>query len=382
MREIYLDNAATTKTAMAVVRVMNFYATHAYANPSSKHSLGKHASEALLQARTTIAKKMGASPSEIVFTSGGTEANNLALQGTAHAHGKGHIITSAIEHPSVLETCKHLEKAGFSVTYLPVSKEGLISVAAFKKTIQKDTFLVSIMHVNNELGTIQPIEAIAQHCKKNGILFHTDAVQAFCKVPFSLQKTPADLISFSAHKIHGPKGVGALFVRKGTSPSPLLFGGMQEQGLRAGTQNLPGSIGFAEAVPLWNAQGLLHIKRLQSFFLRELRKLPGVHINGSITHRVCTNIHCSFDSIYAEDLLMHLERDKIFASTGAACNALARKPSHVLKAIGLSDEEIRSSVRFSLSINTTKQELVFVLKKLRSLLHSLRAVSAYYSQTI
>jgi cysteine desulfurase len=376
MKEIYLDNAATTKVSDEVVRAMQPYYTDIYANSSSKHAIGVKAREAVEKARKIIADKMGAKPSEIIFTSGGTESNNLALKGLFYANypAKNHIVTTKIEHDSVLNICRWLEKQGAKVTYLKVDKEGFISLADLDKAITTKTFLVSVIHGNNEIGTIQNIEAIGKLCKEKGVLFHTDACQSFTKVPISVNKMNVDLITLNAHKIHGPKGVGALYVREGIKISPLLHGGGQEKGLRSGTENVPSVVGFAKAVELCKDSDIKKMIMLRNKLIKGLLDIPDVQLNGSINNRLCNNINVSFKGIDGETLLAYLERYGIYCSAGSACMSNTSEKSHVLKAIGLTEKEIESSLRISLSRYNTQKEIDFFVGKVKEIVKKLRNI--------
>ncbi|MFA5406348.1 MAG: cysteine desulfurase family protein [Candidatus Nanoarchaeia archaeon] len=369
-KKIYFDNGATTMTDPLVVKAMTPYFTIDYGNPSSLHSFGTKAREAVELSRKVIATKINAKPQEIIFTSGGTESDNLAIKGIAGLKGKGHIITSNIEHPAVLNTCKKLETKGFKVTYLKVDNEGLINPIEVEKAIRPDTILVTIMHANNEIGTIQPIKEIHQICLKNKIPFHTDAVQSFTKTPLSACN--ADLISLSAHKIHGPKGVGALFVREGLKLERQNDGGSHEQGFRAGTENTPSIVGFAKAVELTNNEGLTE---LRDYIINELLNIPNSILNGSKNKRLCNNINITFKGVEGESLLLHLDAKGIAVSTGSACSSHSLKPSHVLTAIGLKPEESHGSIRITISRFTTKEEIDYLIKSLKEIVKNLREMS-------
>ena len=365
---IYFDNAATTRLDPLVLKAMLPYFTETYGNPSSIHSPGKKAREAVENARKVIADKLNALPSEIIFTSGGSESDNLAIKGVAEAKGKGHIITSSIEHPAVLNTCRHLEKLGYDITYLPVDKEGFVRAEDLKNTLRKDTILVSIMHANNEIGTIQPVKEIARICHKEGVIFHTDAVQSFTKVPIE----GPDLISLSSHKIHGPKGVGALYVRKGTPIARQIDGGGQEFGLRAGTENVPGIVGFAEAVRLSTPESIKKMTELRDYIIDNLLTIPHSRLNGSRTKRLCNNISISFKGVEGESLLLYLNEEGIAVSTGSACSSKSLKPSHVLTAIGLRPEESRGTIRISLSRFNTKEEADILISAVKKIVNKMR----------
>ncbi|PIN75238.1 cysteine desulfurase NifS [Candidatus Woesearchaeota archaeon CG10_big_fil_rev_8_21_14_0_10_37_12] len=361
--QVYLDNGATTKTAPEVAKAIQPYLTEQYGNPESIHALGRKAQEALEQARKQIASKLNFQPHELIFTSSGTEANNLALFGVAHAMKKqgNHIIVSNIEHSSILEACKRLEKEGFEVTYLLVNKEGLVDIKKLEHAITPKTIIVSIMHANNEIGVIQPINEIYSICKKKKIFFHTDAAQSFCKT-----KTPeADLISISAHKIHGPKGIAALAVKENVPIQPQILGGMQEQNKRAGTHNVPGIIGFAKATTLITEKDIQHMTELKNYFIQQLLTIST--LNGS-KNRLCNNINLTFPGQEADSLLLKLDEQGIACSAGSACNTKKATPSHVLKALGLPKDKLNSTLRFTLSKYTTKTEIEYTLKRIKELL--------------
>jgi cysteine desulfurase len=374
---IYLDNAATTKADNEVVKAMLPFLTDKYGNASSMHSFGQEANAALEASRKIIAHSINASPEEIIFTSGGTESENLALRGTAYANkDKGnHIITSRIEHPAVLNTCKALEKEGFKVTYLDVDKFGLIDPKELEKVITKNTIIVSIMHANNEIGTIQDIDAIGSLCKKKGVYFHTDAVQSYTKVPINTKKTAVDLISMSSHKLHGPKGVGALYVRKGTRIVPIATGGAHERKLRPGTENVSGIVGFAKAVDIVKEDDNKRMLKLRDRLIKELLKIPHTNLNGHPSLRLCNNVSVSFHFIEGESLLMHLDAKGIAVSTGSACSSHELKASHVLLAIGLKHEIAHGTIRFSLSKYNTEKEIDHTIKSVKEVVKELRKIS-------
>jgi len=377
----YLDNGATTRVDPRVLEAMRPYFLEKYGNPSSLHEYGREASEALEAARAKIAGFLNASPNEIIFCASGSESDNLAIQGIAFANkSKGkHLITSSIEHPAVLNAFKFLEKNGFEVTILPVDSHAVISPDAVAQAIRKDTILVSVMHANNEVGTIQNIQEISEICKERGVLFHTDAVQSFTKTPIDLKKTPADLVSISAHKIHGPKGVAALYAREGTRLQPLVYGGGQEHGLRAGTENVPGAVGFAKAVELAFAEAgeaAPRMTRLRDELIsRVLESVPDSFLNGHPQRRLCNNAHFRFDFIEGESLLMRLDALGIAGSTGSACSSKSLAPSHVLLAMGLTHIQAHGSLRLTLSRFTTREEIDYVVEKLPGVVEELREIS-------
>ena len=375
-KPIYLDYAAATPLDPVVLKAMQPYFSKIYANPSSIHDAGKKAKEAVDQARITIAKLIGLQPKEIIFTSGGTESVNLALQGIARQKGKGHIITSQIEHEAVLETCQYLEQHGFTVTYLPVDQEGIISVPALEKSIRKDTILISIIYANNEIGTIQPISAIRKIAQTSNIPFHTDACQAAGALDLNMQHLGVDLLSLNASKMYGPKGIGLLSVRSGIQLTPLIFGGGQEFNLRSGTENVPAIVGFAKALELAVKQQKKENERLislQNYFIQEIQKrISNTTLNGHPTERLPNNVNILFKGVDNETLLHYLNQQEIYASSGSACTAQEMQPSHVLKAIGMSEKDALSSIRFTLGKYTTEKELQYVLQVLAEIVSSLR----------
>ncbi len=381
-KTIYLDNAATTKTDPAVVEAMIPYFTETYAVASSQfsHTPGILAREALDRAREIIGRKLNASPEEIVFTSGGTEANNLALKGTAFAHRskKNHIICSKIEHNSVLHSCRWLGKEGFDVTYIDVDKEGFVDIDQLRKTITNRTFLVSIQHGNQEVGTIQPVEEIGKICKERGILFHTDAALSFTQLDIDVNQINADLVTLSAHKIHGPKGIGALYVRKGTPLKKLIHGGYHEFDLRAGTENVAGAVGFGRAVELFKPEQVSFIKSLQKILLEKLTKeIDGVEINGpeNLEKRLPSNVNVSFSRIEGESVVLHLDMKGIAVITGSACFSRSLEPSYVMMAMGFSHERAHGSIRFTFSRFNKLEEVDHVVESCKEVVESLRKIS-------
>lgn len=379
MKRIYFDNAATTAVDKEVLNAIQPYFSEKYGNASSLHSFGTDAKDALEESREKIAKLLSVKSNEIIFTSGGTESDNMALKRIACNSDKGnHIITSKIEHPAILETCKLLEKMGFKISYLNVNRDGIVNVDELKKSITKDTILVSVMHVNNEIGTIQPIEEIGKICKEKEIYFHTDAVQSFGKIKLNLENV--DLASLSAHKIYGPKGVGALYVKEGTKIKALLHGGGHEFGLRAGTENIPSIVGFAKAAEIAYRdmeKNDKKIKELRDYLLDEILKIKDVFLNGSRVKRINNNINVSFRYIEGESLVLRLDNKGIACSTGSACSTKELKPSHVLLAIGLKHEEAHGSLRISLGKYNTKEEAEYFLKVLPETVNELRRISPF-----
>jgi cysteine desulfurase len=374
----YLDNGATTMVDPKVLEAMKPYFTVKYGNASSLHSFGREANDALEKAREVIAKRINAEPAEIIFTSGGTESDNLAVKGVAYANQEkgNHIITSAIEHPAVLNTCRMLEKKGFKVTYLKVDRFGFIDLKQLKKEINDKTILVTIMHANNEIGTIQDINAIGRICKENGVIFHSDSVQSFTKVPIDVKNTNVDLLSFSAHKIHGPKGIGALYIRKGTSIKKMQHGGSQEFNMRAGTENVAGAVGFAKAVELAKEKDNVYIRKLSNRLINGLKKIPDTLLNGPLGEkRLCNNVNFIFRFIEGEAMLLHLDAKGIAVSTGSACSQRDLKPSHVLTAIGLRPDVAHGSIRFTMSKFNTAKEIDYTIKCVKEVVENLRQIS-------
>jgi cysteine desulfurase len=367
---IYLDNSATTQVDKAVLKATLPYFTKKYANSSSLHSKGREAKKAYEKARKDIAKVLKAKPEEIIFTSGGTESDNLAIKGVALANKGKHIITSKIEHPAITNSCKSLK--GYKITYLDVNKDGIIDLKQLEKAINKDTVLVSIMAANNEVGSIQPIEEIGEICKKHKVLFHTDAVQAFTKIPINIKNI--DLMSISSHKIHGPKGIGALYIKKGTKIKRQMDGGAHEFNLRAGTENVAGAVGFAAAAKL--DPKVKYISELRDYLIKRIKEIKGAQLNGP-ENRLCNNVNFSFKGIEGEAILMLLNQKKIYVSTGSACASKSLEPSHVLLAMGHDPVDAHGSIRFSLSKFNNKKELDYVVKELKKAVKKLRRISPY-----
>lgn len=380
---VYLDNAATTMVDPKVVKAMLPYFSEKFGNASSIHQFGKEAKKAIERSRSIIAKKINADPSEIIFTSGGTESDNLAIRGVAHAnkHLGNHIITSKIEHPAILKTCNSLMEEGFEVTFIDVDSEGFVDLKALEEAITKKTILVSIMHANNEIGTIQPIEKIGKICKKKRVLFHTDAVQSFTKVPIDVRKMNIDLLSMSSHKIHGPKGVGALFVRKGVKIREEITGGMHERGLRAGTENVPGIVGFGKAVELLKEADIKRMRKLRDKLISELLKIRDSKLNGAKGRkRLCNNVNVGFRGVEGESLMMYLDTKGIACSTGSACSNLLIKEggiSHVLQAICKDLEFANSSIRLTLSKFNTEKEIKYTIESVKEIVGHLREISGF-----
>ncbi len=357
---IYLDNAATTAVDPAVEKAMQLFWSEFFANASSVHAKGLEAKEALSTARKAIADSIKADPSEIVFTGSGTEANNLTLKGLFFqmAPEKNHIITTQIEHDCVLNACRWLETRGAKVTYLPVDEQGFVNTKDVEDAITDKTIVVSVIHANNEIGTIQDLAAIANICKEKKVLFHTDACQSYTKVPIDVSQIPVDLMTINAHKIHGPKGVGGLFIRKGTSIQALLHGGGQEFNLRSSTENIAGITGFAKAVEIASQDDVKKMSELRNAFLEKLEKLNGVRVNGAQgDQRLCNNINLSFSMMEGEQLQSELSKRGIYVSTGSACSSSAKDVSHVMKAIKCPMEYLHGNIRLSISKSTTQEEL-------------------------
>ncbi|ADL51570.1 cysteine desulfurase NifS [Clostridium cellulovorans] len=382
---IYMDYAATTPTRSEVVEAMLPYFTEGFGNPSSWYSLGRESKRAIDEAREKVAKAINADANEIYFTAGGSEADNWAIKGIAYANkNKGnHIITSAIEHHAVLYTCKYLEKQGFRVTYLPVNSEGIVNVEDLKKAITDETILVTIMFANNEVGAIQPIKKIGEICRENKIYFHTDAVQAVGHVPVDVKAMNIDMLSLAGHKFYGPKGIGALYIRKGVKIDNLIHGGAQERNKRASTENIPGIIGIGAAVEL--AVQELEAENERIIVLRDkllkglLEKIPHTKINGPIGEdRLPNNINLSFIGIEGEAMLLLLDAQKICASTGSACASGSLDPSHVLLAMGLEHGVAHGSIRLTLGKKSTEEDVDFVIEKLSEIVKRLRDMSPYW----
>ncbi len=371
--EIYLDNAATTLIDPRVSEAMRACQGM---NASSSHALGVVAAKAIEKARAVIAREILAEPQEILFTSGGTESNNLALKGIAFANrGRGkHIIISKIEHLSVLETAQWLEKQGFEITCLPVDEEGFVSPKDVEKAIRKNTILVSIIHANNEIGTIEPIAEIGSVCRNKKVYFHTDACQGFTKAEIDVENQNLDLVSFNCHKIHGPKGVGALYVRKGAKLEPLFHGGGQEGGIRSGPYNTEGIVGFGKAVEISEKKNIKEMTELRDYFIQKVKNnIEGVELNGPKVKRLCNNISLRFRSVNGQSLSRELSERNIYVSTGSACLSTKVVPSHVLLAAGLEPEQAQGTIRLSLSRWTTAEELDFAVQSLSETVRRIRA---------
>ncbi len=382
MKRIYMDHSATTPVAPEVLDAMLPYFEEKFGNASSLHSFGLEAKEALESSREKVAKLLGADPEEVIFTSGGTESDNLALKGIAYRNkekGK-HIITTAIEHPAVLEVCRKLEKEGFEVTYLPVTKDGFVDLASLEEAIRKDTILISVMHANNEIGTIQPLEEIGKVAAEKDIYFHTDAVQTAGKIPANVNHLGVDLLSLSAHKLYGPKGVGALYIRKGTRMESIVQGGGHERGLRSGTENISGIVGLGRAAVLaeetMSAEADRLIKLRDHLAKLVLDKVKEAWINGSMTKRLPSNLNFGFKYVEGESLLLFLDSKGIAVSTGSACSSHKLEPSHVLRALGLSPEECHGSLRITMGRSNTVEDVDYAGHSIEEAVERFRGISA------
>ena len=378
MKQIYLDNAATTKVDNEVVKAMIPYYTEKYGNASSSHFLGEEARRDIEEARAFIAKTLGASYKEVIFTSSGTESNNFVLKGLFFAHypEKDHIIVSKIEHDCILNACKWLETQGAKITYLNVDKEGFVDLNQLKNSITDKTIVISIIPGNNETGTIQNLAEIGKICKEKNTYFHTDACQSYMKTNLDVNKQNLDLVTINAHKIHGPKGIGALYIKKGIEITPLLHGGGQEFKLRSATENVPGIIGFARAVKLIRSSEIKRMVELRDYLIKELLKIPDSKLNGATEdRRLCNNINIQFRYVEGEALGSLLNIKGISISTGSACSSKSVEPSHVLKAMGLNNKEAENSIRISLSKFTTKEDIDFTINEIKKAVEKLRKIS-------
>jgi len=378
---IYLDNAASTQIHESVLDSMLPYLKEQYGNPSSIHRYGRLAHKAIDKARKQVAELINADPSEILFTSGGTESNNTALSGIALQKSGSQIITSSIEHDAILEPCKKLEKLGFDVVYLSVDKFGTIDPLELKNRISDNTCIVSIMFGNNEVGTIQPIEEIGTLCNQKNILFHTDAVQAIGKIPIDVKKLGIDLLSISSHKIYGPKGIGALYIKNGIVIDPVILGGGQERGLRSGTENVANIVGFGKACELAKnnlTKNIQTLKNLRDYLIKKvLDEIPYVALNGHPENRLPNNAHFTFLGVHGEDLLIKLDENGIAASTGSACSVHTQKASHVLQSMGFSHEQITGSLRLTVGTFNTYDEIDKTVQVLKNVVNELRSFSPY-----
>lgn len=381
---IYLDNAATTPARGEVVQEMMPYFTEKFGNPSGIYSVAASAKEAVTLARETIAATINAKPENIFFTAGGSESDNWAIKGIAEslAHKGKHIITSKIEHHAVLHTCEYLEKRGFEVTYLDVDENGIVKIEELKRAIRHDTILISIMFANNEIGTIQPIAEIGNIARNAGIVFHTDAVQAYTQLPIDVEAMKIDMLSTSAHKINGPKGIGFLYIAGNVKINSFIHGGAQERKLRAGTENVPGIIGFAKAAQMaiddMEVRCAAEIKLREHLIGRVLSEIPYVRLNGDRTKRLPNNANFSFQFIEGESLLIMLDMEGICASSGSACTSGSLDPSHVLLAIGLPHEIAHGSLRLTIGTMTTKEDIDYTVDKIKEIVEKLRNMSPLY----
>lgn len=384
MKKIYLDYAASTPVDPRVIHAMFSHLKNNFGNSMSIHSFGRKANEALEKSRKMVASVINAYPEEIFFTSSATESNNLALKGVAFAnkyHGKNHIITTKIEHDCILESGRWLSRQGFEVAFLSVDKYGLINLKELEKAIKKETVLVSVIHGNNEIGTIQDIEAIGKICRKNSIYFHTDTSQSFGKEPINAKKMNIDLLTASSHKMYGPKGAACLFVKKGIIIEPILHGGGHESGLRSSTSNIPTIAGFAKACEILKKEATKENKKLSN--LRDilidgiLKNIPRTHLNGHPEKRLANNVNISFNGVEGESLMMELDFHGIAVSTGSACSSKTLTPSHVLTAIGLASQEAHGSLRISLGRWTTEEEIKYTVKTLIKAVRKLRKISPF-----
>ena len=382
---IYLDNAASTAVHPEVVKEMLPYFDVQYGNPSSIHQFGRKAKNAIQKARKQVAALIDAEPDEILFTSGGTESNNTILYGITKLQGshldQNHIITSSIEHEAILQPCKKFENIGIKITYLPVDEHGIVNPDDITNSINPHTVLVSIMFANNEVGTIQPIKEISEICKKYQIPFHTDAVQAVGKVPINVKELGVDALSISSHKINGPKGVGALFIKKGIKPNPIILGGGQENGMRSGTENVASIVGFGKACEIAKErlnENISHFQTLHSSMLSKIvKEISHVKLNGHPGKRIFNNIHLTFLGVQGEDLIIKLDEHGIAASTGSACSVHTQKASHVLKAMGFNHEQITGSLRMSFGYMNTLNEVEQTVEVLKKVVSELRNISPY-----
>ena len=385
---IYLDNAATTKTAPEVVDAMLPYFSEYYGNASTIYSLGAESKKAMDHARQTIADSLGAKPEEIYFTAGGSESDNWALKATAEAYAsKGkHIITTKIEHHAILHTCEYLEKRGFEITYLNVDRDGLISLDELKAAIRPDTILISVMFANNEIGTIEPIAEIGEIAKEHGVLFHTDAVQAYAQVPINVDEMHIDMLSASGHKLNGPKGIGFLYIRKGVKIRSFVHGGAQERKRRAGTENVPGIVGIGTAAKRAAAnmeERTAKEREVRDYLIdRVLNEIPYCRLNGHRTDRLPNNANFSFQFVEGESLLIKLDMKGICGSSGSACTSGSLDPSHVLLAIGLPHEIAHGSLRLTLNEEIEKEDIDYVVDNLKEIVAHLREMSPLYEDFI
>ena len=380
---IYMDNAATTRVDDEVVKAMLPYFTGKYGNASSLHSFGTEARDAIEKSREMVASLIGAEREEIIFTAGGTESDNIAIKGTAFREGKGHIITCQIEHPAVMNTCRYLEKKGFDVTYLPVDEYGLVNPGDVEDAIRDDTILITIMHANNEIGTIEPVDEISRIARGRGVVFHTDAVQTVGKIPVDVKKMGVDMLSLSSHKIYGPKGVGALYIKKGTKVEPIIHGGGHERGLRPSTENVPGIVGLGKACEIAGKRMESDVRRLTDMrdrLIKGVLEIEESYLNGHPEKRLPNNAHFRFTAVEGESLLLSLDDKGVAASTGSACSSKELKPSHVLLAIGLNEVQAHGSLRLTLGRENTREEVDYVVGILPEIVKKLRDMSPLWKE--
>ena len=389
MKKVYMDYGATSPVDEEVLKDMLPYFDKRFGNASSIHSYGVEASDAVEESREKAASVIGAKSDEIVFTSGGTESDNLAIKGVAFLNkqkrgSKGyHIITSSIEHPAVLETCKYMEKIGFNVKYLPVDKYGIIDLDELRESVSKDTFLFSIMFANHEIGTIEPMEEIGKIAKENNVIFHTDAIQAVCKTPVDVKKMNIDLLSMSGHKIYAPKGVGALYIRKGVKLQTIQQGGGHEKGLRSSTYNTPGIVGLGKACEIGKqrlTKDMAHLKGLRDSLIKQVLEIEESYLNGHPEKRLVNNGHFRFTAIEGESLNLKLDDKGIATATGSACSSKKLQASHILLAIGLKPEEVHGSLRLTLGRYTTKEDVSYVVENLTGIVKELRNMSPLWNR--
>jgi cysteine desulfurase len=380
----YFDNSATSNVDPRVLEEMVPFFLEKYGNPSSLHSLGRGAEEGMIAARGRVSKAINSAPEEVIFTSGGTESDNMALQGYAYANRSrgNHIITTRIEHHAILNTCEFLQREGFKITYLPVDEFGLVDLEKLKDAMTRETLMVSVMTANNEIGTIEPVKAIAEIAHEKGAVFHTDAVQSITKVQTDVVNDHIDMLSMSGHKFHAPKGIGALYLKKGVKIRPIVYGGGQERGLRSSTENVPGIVGMGKAIELGMAEFERDVSKMTRMRDRlidgVLSEIPDTHLNGHRTIRLCNNAHFRFDGVEGESLLIYLDQQGFCVSTGSACSARTTGPSQVLSALGLRNEQMHGSVRASLSKFNTMEEIERFLEVAPGVVKKLREMSPIY----
>ena len=389
MKKVFMDHASTTKVDDEVLDAMLPYFSKYFGNPSSIHLFGREAHDAVDLSRRKVADLLNAKEDEIIFTAGGTEADNIAIKGVAYKHkekrgSKGpHIITSEIEHPAVLQTCKHLEEEGFEVTYVPVDEYGIVKLDELETALSENTFLITIMFANNEIGTIEPMEEIGKIAKENNILFHTDAVQAIGKTPIDVKKLHIDLLALSSHKMYGPKGVGALYVRKGVQLKPIVHGGGHEKGLRSSTLNVPGIIGLGKACELAKERmqkDMKYLRSLRDKLIKNVLQIEESYLNGHPEKRLVNNAHFRFVGVEGEAMLLAMDAKGIATSTGSACSSKKLQASHVLAAVGLDPEYAHGSIRLSIGRETTEEDVMYVCESLSEVVEKLRQMSPLWNR--